>query len=157
MAQEQGTLGRRAAVNRKARRNYFIDEVTEAGVMLAGSEVKSLRLGQADISEAYATGREGEIFLFNAYIPEYGPSSRFGHEPRRARKLLVRRRERERLLGAVHRHGMTLVPLSIYFNERGIAKIELALARGKKHHDKRETVRERDWQRDKARLLRDKG
>ena len=156
MAQKE-TPGRRAAVNRKARRNYFIEEVTEAGVMLAGSEVKSLRQGQADITEAYATGRDGELFLVNAYIPEYGPSSRFGHEARRTRKLLVHRRERERLLSAVHRHGMTLVPLSIYFNERGIAKVEIALARGKKIHDKRDTVRERDWQRAKARLLREKG
>ena len=146
-----------AADNRKARRNYHIDDAVEAGIALVGTEVKSLRSGQANIAEAYAEAKDGEMWLINAYIPEFSHGNRFNHEPRRPRKLLLHRREIERLSGAVQRQGMTLVPLSLYFNDRGRAKVELGLARGKKLHDKRETEKARDWQRQKARLLRDKG
>jgi SsrA-binding protein len=151
-----GPAGRRVAVNRKARHNYIIEDTIEAGLVLTGSEVKSLRSGQGNIAEAYATERKGELFLVNSYIPEYGGASRFNHEPRRPRKLLLRKREVNRLVGAVTRQGMTIVPLSLYFNERGIAKVDLALASGKKRYDKRATEKERSWQRDKARLLRRK-
>jgi len=146
-----------AAQNRKARRDYTIGEKFEAGIMLEGSEVKSLRLGRASIGEAYASDRGGEIFLTNAYIPEYSAAGGVSHEPRRPRKLLLHRREIAKLLGAINRKGMTLLPLSIYFNKRGMAKVELALAEGKRQHDKRQTVKRRDWERDKARLMRDKG
>ena len=146
-----------AADNRKARRNYHIDDAVEAGIALVGTEVKSLRSGQANIAEAYAEAKDGEMWLINAYIPEFSHGNRFNHEPRRPRKLLLHRREIERLSGAVQRQGMTLVPLSLYFNDRGRAKVERGLARGKKLHDKRETEKARDWQRQKARLLRDKG
>ncbi len=152
-----GPAGRRVTVNRKARRNYVIEDTVEAGLVLTGTEVKSLRRGQANIAEAYATERKGEIYLVNSYIPEYSGASRFNHEPRRPRKLLLRKREVNRLLGAVTRQGMTLVPLSLYFNERGIAKVELELASGKKRYDKRATEKERSWQREKARLMRRKG
>ncbi|NQU59544.1 MAG: SsrA-binding protein SmpB [Rhodospirillales bacterium] len=149
--------GRLAVQNRKARRDYTIGETFEAGIMLLGSEVKSLRLGRASIGEAYASDRGGELYLNNAYIPEYSASGGTSHEPRQIRKLLLHRREIEKLLGAINRKGMTLLPLSIYFNKRGMAKVELALAEGKRQHDKRQTVKQRDWDRDKARLLRDKG
>ena len=125
--------------------------------MLSGTEVKSLRGGRASITEAYAGESGGELFLFNAHIPEYGAGNRFNHEPKRPRKLLLHRREIDRLLGATRREGMTLVPLSLYFNPRGLAKVELGLARGKKMHDKREATKQRDWRREKARLLREKG
>ena len=149
---------RPVAQNRKALHNYFIDERLEAGVVLTGTEVKSLRQGKAAIGESYAGPSGGELFLFNAYIPEYGPAARFGsHEPRRPRKLLLHKREIGRLLGAAKREGVTLVPLSLYFNPKGLAKIELGVARGKKMHDKRAATKERDWQREKARLLREKG
>ena len=151
-----GPAGRPVTVNRKARHNYIIEDTVEAGLVLTGTEVKSLRRGQGNIAEAYATERKGEIFLVNCYIPEYSGASRFNHAPRRPRKLLLRKREVNRLLGAVTRQGMTLVPLSLYFNERGIAKIELALASGKKRYDKRASEKERSWQRDKARLMRRK-
>lgn len=147
------------AQNRRARHDYFIEETIEAGIMLTGSEVKSLRLGRANISEAYA-GRRGdgdELWLYNFYIPEYSAASHFSHETRRPRKLLVRKREAVKLLSAISRDGMTLVPMSIYFNDRGIAKIQLGVAKGKKAHDKRETIKEREWNRDKQRLLRDRG
>ena len=143
--------------NRKARFNYFIDETFEAGLALQGTEVKSLREGKANIAESYASEENGELYLINAYIPEYSQAGRFNHEPRRARKLLMHKREIDRLLGAVQRDGMTLIPLKLYFNERGIAKLELALARGKKIHDKRQTQRDRDWARQKARIMREKG
>ena len=146
-----------AAQNRRARHDYHIDEVFEAGIALAGTEVKALREGRATINEAYAGGMGGELYLFNANIPEYGSGSSFNHEPKRPRKLLMRRREINRLLGSVERKGMTLVPLSLRFNERGIAKVELALARGKQTYDKRASLKERDWQRQKSRLMRDKG
>ena len=125
--------------------------------MLSGTEVKALRLGRANIAESYAATEGDEIVLINAYIPEYGPANRFNHEPRRPRKLLLHRKEIDRLIGAVQRDGRTLIPTKLYWNDRGIAKLEVALAKGKKAYDKRETSAQRDWQRDKARLLRDKG
>ena len=143
------------AQNRRARHDYHIENTMEAGIMLAGTEVKVLRQGLASISEAYATERDGDIYLLNAHFPEY-PSSRFNHEPRRPRKLLLHRREINRLMGAIKREGITLVPLSIYFNERGRAKIELGLAKGKRKSDKRETEKQRDWQRQKARIMRER-
>lgn len=151
------TPGTIAAQNRKARHDYFIEDNIEAGIQLAGTEVKSLRAGRATITEAYASDEEGEIFLINAYIPEYESATHFNHDPKRKRKLLLHKREIARLRNAVNRKGMTLVALSIYFNERGLAKVDLGLARGKQHHDKRQDIKERDWKRDKARLLRAKG
>jgi len=145
------------ADNRKARFSYFIEDTLEAGLMLFGSEVKSLRSGRSTIAESYAYAKDGELFLVNAYIPEYTQASRFNHEPRRQRKLLVHKREAGKLAAAIQREGMTLVPLRLYFNPKGIAKVELGIAKGKKLHDKRETEKQRDWQRDKARLMRDKG
>ena len=145
------------AQNRRARHDYFIEDTLEAGIMLLGSEVKSLRGGKASIGESYAADQGGELFLVNAYIPEYGGANQFNHEPKRPRKLLVHRREMGKLLGAITRDGMTLVPLDIHFNPRGIAKVLLGLAKGKRKGDKRETVKERDWQRDKARLMRSRG
>ncbi|HZV21214.1 MAG TPA: SsrA-binding protein SmpB [Hyphomicrobiales bacterium] len=145
------------AENRKARFSYFIDDTFEAGIVLGGSEVKSLRKGKANITDAYATDQNGEIFLINAYIPEYLQANRLNHETRRPRKLLLHKREANRLIGAIQREGMTLVPLRIYFNERGRAKLELALARGKKMHDKREAEKSRDWERQKGRLMRERG
>lgn len=145
------------ALNKRARFDYFIEETIEAGIMLFGSEVKSLRQGKGSIVESYASDEDDELFLINAFIPEYNEASRFNHNPKRSRKLLVRRRELDRLLIAIRRKGMTLVPLSLYFNERGIAKIELGLASGKKKADKRDTEKARDWQREKGRLMRNKG
>ena len=145
------------AENRKARHNYFIEETFEAGLALQGTEVKALRAGEGSIAESYAEVKDGQVFLVNATIPEFSHGNRFNHEPKRPRKLLLHSREIDKLLGAVERKGMTLVPLSIYFNGRGRAKVELALAKGKQAHDKRATIKDRDWKRDKARLLRDKG
>jgi SsrA-binding protein len=145
-----------AAQNRRARFDYFIEDKLEAGLMLMGSEVKVLREGKASINEAYATEEGGELWLINAHIPEYKAARNFTHEPRRKRKLLVRRRELDRLMGAIKREGVTLVPMSIYFNERGIAKCEIGLAKGKKKGDKRDTEKARDWQRDKARIMRER-
>jgi SsrA-binding protein len=145
------------ADNRKARFNYEIGEVFEAGIALTGTEVKSLRGGKAMIAESYADPRGGELWLINATIPEYLQANRFNHAPKRARRLLLHRRQINRLIGAVEREGMTLVPLKLYFNERGRAKIEIALARGKKLHDKRETEKRRSWERERGRLLRQKG
>lgn len=145
------------AQNRRARHDYLIEETFEAGLLLTGTEVKSLRASRCSLGESYAADQGGELFLLNAHISPYGPASRFNHEPKRPRKLLVHKRELDRLLGLTRRGGYTLVPLSIYFNERGIAKIELGLARGKKKADKRETEKARDWQRDKARLMRERG
>jgi SsrA-binding protein len=145
------------ADNRKARHAYAIDSVLEAGIVLTGSEVKSLRNGKATIAESYAQAKDGEIFLVNSYIPEYTQASRFNHEPKRTRKLLVRKSEIAKLAVASQREGMTLIPLKMYFNPKGIAKLELGIAKGKKLHDKRETEKQRDWQRDKARLMRQKG
>jgi SsrA-binding protein len=145
------------ADNRKARFSYSIEDTLEAGIQLLGSEVKSLRAGKATIAESYAQAKDGEIVLINSYIPEYTQASRFNHEPRRPRKLLVHKREVHKLSVAVLREGMTLIPLRLYFTPKGIAKLELGLAKGKKLHDKRETEKKRDWQRDKARLMRAKG
>ncbi len=154
MATEERKL---VAQNRKARHLYFIEDTVEVGLMLTGSEVKSLRAGRASIGEAYAQIKGGELFLSNAHIPEYKAANQFNHAPRRLRKLLAHKRELKRLAGQVQREGYTLVPLSIYFNERGIAKLALGLARGKRKVDKRETEKQRDWQRQKARLLRERG
>ena len=145
------------AENRRARFDYFIEETFEAGIALTGTEVKSLRFGEGSIAESYAAVHDGEAWLINANVPEFSHGNRFNHEPRRQRKLLLHAREIEKMIGAVERKGMTLVPLSIYFNSKGRAKVELALARGKQTHDKRQTMKDRDWQRDKARLLRDRG
>jgi SsrA-binding protein len=158
MAKKKDDDGRKiVADNRKARFAFFIESVMEAGIMLTGSEVKSLRLGRATIAESYAQAKDGEIWLINANIPEYVQANRFGHEPKRIRKLLVRKKEANKLAIAVHREGMTLIPLKLYFTPRGIAKLELGVAKGKKLHDKRETSKQRDWARDKARLMRAKG
>ncbi len=145
------------AQNRKARHDYLIESTLEAGLVLTGSEVKSLRRGRCSIGEAYAHEEGGELYLRNMHISPYEAANRLNHEPRRRRKLLVHRRELSRLIGQIQRGGYTLVPLSIYFNERGIAKLELAVARGKRKADKRQSEKQRDWQRQKARLLREKG
>ena len=145
------------ADNRKARFAYAIESSLEAGIVLRGSEVKSLRNGRANIAESYAQARGGEIILVNANIPEYTAANRFGHEPKRDRKLLIHKSEVRRLAAAVQREGMTLVPLKLYFTPRGIAKLELGIAKGKKLHDKRETEKRRDWARDKARIMRARG
>ncbi|HKX07907.1 MAG TPA: SsrA-binding protein SmpB [Stellaceae bacterium] len=144
------------AQNRKARHDYLIEDTLEAGLILAGSEVKSLRKGGASINEAYAAERGGELFLMNANIPVYA-AARINHEPRRARKLLLHKKELNRLTGAVTRDGMTLVPLGLYFNDRGIAKVAIGLSKGKRKSDKRAAAKERDWKRDKARIMRARG
>lgn len=141
------------ADNRKARFNYEILENFEAGLRLTGTEVKSLRMGKANIAESYASEHNGELFLINAHLPEYLQANRFNHDPRRPRKLLLHRRQLNRLIGSVQKDGLTLVPLRLYFNAKGLAKLDIALARGKKLHDKRETSKNRDWQREKQRLL----
>ena len=145
------------ARNRKARHDYFVMEKYEAGLALTGTEVKSLRDGKASLSESYAAPKDGDLYLLNCTIQEYPNAGRFQHEPRRPKKLLVHKRERDRLLGAIQRDGATLVPIKIYFNARGIAKLELGLAHGKRKVDKRETEKKRDWGRQKQRLLRDRG
>jgi SsrA-binding protein len=148
---------RTAAVNRRARFNYEIGQVYEAGIALTGTEIKSLRAGQSNIADSYAGEKGGELWLYNAYIPEYLQANRFNHETRRPRKLLLHKREISRLVGAVDKEGMTIVPLKVFFNDKGRAKVEIAVARGKKLHDKRETSKARDWNREKSRLMRDKG
>jgi SsrA-binding protein len=157
MAKKKDDGTKLIADNRKARFAYAIGDTLEAGIVLTGSEVKSLRGGKSTISESYAQAKDGELFLVNAYIPEYNEASRFNHEPKRVRKLLVHKREAAKLAAAIQREGMTLVPLKMYFNPRGVAKLELGIAKGKKTHDKRETEKQRDWARDKARLLRNRG
>ncbi len=156
---KKSPTGRVAAENRKARYHFFIEDTLEAGIMLEGSEVKSLREGKANIAESYATVEGAELWLINSYIPPFSQarSAALSHETRRRRKLLVHKRELARLKAAVGREGMTLVPLKLYFNDKGIAKLELGLAKGKKMADKRETEKRRDWAREKARLLREKG
>ena len=149
--------GKLIAENRRARYEYFIEDTIEAGLSLTGTEVKALRLGRANIAESYAAVEGREIVLINANIPEYGPANRFNHEPRRPRKLLLHRKEIDKLIGAVQRDGRTLAPLKLYFNDKGRVKLELALATGKKAHDKRATVAERDWKREQGRIMRDKG
>ena len=145
------------AENRRARFDYFLEDHMEAGIALLGTEIKALRDGRANIAESYAAVEGREIVLVNADIPPYKQANRFNHEPRRHRKLLLHRKQIDKLIGAVQREGRTIIPVRLYLNERGMAKLEIALAKGKKIHDKREAVAERDWQRDKARLLRDKG
>jgi len=145
------------AENRRARFDYAIEEVFEAGIALAGTEVKSLRFGEGSIAESYAEVRDGEVWLINSNVPEFSHGNRFNHEPKRPRKLLLHDREIAKLFGAVARQGMTLVPLSIYFNARGRAKVELALAKGRKLHDKREHEKEKDWKKEQGRLLRQHG
>jgi len=155
MARE--TASKTVAENRRARYDFHLDEIFDAGIVLVGSEVKSLRGGRASIQDAFAAEQNGEIYLINAHIPEYAGANRFNHEPRRPRKLLLHRKEIGKLIGSLKRGGVTLVALTLYFNERGRAKAKIALARGKKLHDKRETEKTRDWQREKQRLIRDRG
>jgi SsrA-binding protein len=146
------------AENRRARFDYFLEDTFEAGLSLTGSEVKSLRNGRANIAESYAAVQGNEIMLVNADIPPYAQAGpHWNHEPRRHRKLLLKRKEIDKLIGAVQREGRTIIPTKLFWNDRGLAKLELAVAKGKKEHDKRETTAARDWQRDKARLMRDKG
>ncbi|MGD8326930.1 MAG: SsrA-binding protein SmpB [Sphingomonadales bacterium] len=152
-----GTKVKILAENRKARHEYFLQDTIEAGIALTGTEVKSLRFGSANIAESYAEPKNGEIHLVNAHIPEFKQGNRHNHEPRRVRKLLLHKREIAKLSGAVQRQGMTIVPLCLYFNDRGKVKLEIALAKGKKAHDKRETIKQRDWQRQKSRLMKDHG
>ncbi|MGB3753010.1 MAG: SsrA-binding protein SmpB [Parerythrobacter sp.] len=144
------------AENRRARFDYSVEDKVEAGIALQGTEVKSLRAGEASIAESYAEIRDGQAWLINANIPEFSHGNRFNHEPKRPRKLLLHAREIARMTGAVERKGMTLVPLSLYFNGQGRAKLELALAKGRQAQDKREYVKDRDWKRDKARIMRER-
>src|SRR3954468_2689710 len=145
------------AENRRAKFDYAIDTVYEAGIALTGTEVKSLRAGQGSIAESYAEVKDGQVWLINSNLPEFSHGNRFNHEPKRARKLLLHEREIKRMHKGLSREGMTLIPMSVYFNSRGRAKVELALAKGKKLHDKRETMKDRDWKRDQQRLMRDRG
>ena len=145
------------AENRRARFDYCLEDRLEAGLVLTGTEVKSLREGKANIAESYASADGRELILINAYIPEYGNANRFNHEPRRHRKLLLHRRQIDKLLAAVQREGRTVVPTRLYFDDKGRVKLELALAKGKKNHDKRATEADRDWKRDQARIMRDRG
>ena len=156
MAQAKPAEGesKTVAQNRQARFDYSIEDTFEAGIILVGTEVKSLRRGQVSITEAYASDQGGELWLLNAHIAPYDAGKTFGHEPKRPRKLLVHRREMSKMIGAIRREGMTLVPLAIYFNRRGFAKVSLGLAKGKRKADQREAIKERDWQRQKSRLLR---
>ena len=145
------------AENRAARRNYEITDTLEAGIALVGTEVKSLRLGRANIAESYAREEAGEFVLVNATVPIYPPASQFNHEPTRIRKLLLKKKEIAKLIMATQRDGMTVVPLRLYFNGRGLAKLQLGMAKGRKHHDKRDVEKKRDWDKQKARLMREKG
>jgi len=156
MAQKSES-GKLVAENRKARFNYEIEDKLEAGLVLTGSEVKSLRAGKANIADSYASDEGGALYLINAHIAEYSQAGRANHDPTRRRKLLLHRRELDRLRGAIQREGMAVVPLRLYFNARGIAKVQLGIAKGKKLHDKRETEKKRDWERQKGRLMREKG
>lgn len=149
--------GKVIAENRRARYDYFLEEPFEAGLVLTGSEVKSLRTGRANIAESYVSVEGDEVMLINADIPPFAQANRFNHEPRRHRKLLLHRKQLDRLIGAVQREGRTIIPTKLYWNDKGLAKLEISVAKGKKLHDKREATAERDWQRDKARLLRDRG
>ena len=149
--------GKLIAENRRARFDYFLEETFEAGLVLTGSEVKSLRNGRANIAESYASVEGDEVVLINADIPPFAQANRFNHEPRRHRKLLLHRKQLDKLIGAVTREGRTIIPTKLYWNDKVLAKLEIALAKGKKLHDKREATAERDWARDKARLLRDRG
>jgi SsrA-binding protein len=144
---------KKVAINRKARFEYTIEEVLEAGLVLFGTEVKSLRAGRASIAEAYASHKSGEIWLWNADIPVYSHGNRQNHEPRRGRKLLLSGRQVQKLIGALKVRGVTLIPLSVYFNKRGWAKVEIAIAKGKKQHEKRDVIKEREWKREQGRLM----
>ena len=157
MAKKPDAVRKLIAENRRARFDYFVEDTMEAGIQLLGTEVKSLRNGRANIAESYASAERGELWLINATIPEYPPAGQFNHEPRRARKLLVRARELKRLVGAVEREGRTLAPLKLYFNDRGIAKVLIGLAKGKKSFDKRETEKNRDWKREQGRIMKEGG
>jgi SsrA-binding protein len=157
MAAKEPSNFKIVADNRKARFNFEIDEVFEAGLVLTGTEVKSMRTGKAMIAESYVSPENGEIFLINSDVPEYLQANRFNHDRRRPRKLLLKKKQMAKLTIAVEREGMAIVPLKLFFNAQGRAKIEIALAKGKKLHDKRDTIKERDWNREKGRLLRDKG
>ena len=157
MAPRPRATDRFVAQNRRARHDFHILDTLEAGLTLVGSEVKSLRQGLASIQEAFAREVNGEIFLVNAFIPEYAGANRFNHEPRRGRKLLLHRRQIAKLTQAVQREGRTIVPVKLFFDEKGRAKLEIALAKGKKLHDKRATEADKDWKRDQARLMRDRG
>ncbi len=157
MARTDASAPRIAAQNRRARHDYEIEDSLEVGIVLTGSEVKSLRAGRATITEAYATEQSGELYLINAYIPEYTQAGVQNHETRRPRKLLAHHRQIGRFAAAVQRQGMTLVPLKLYFNDRGVAKLELGVAKGKRTYEKREATKKRDWERDKARIMRAKG
>ena len=145
------------AENRRARFEYAIEDVYEAGIVLRGTEVKSLRFGEGTIAESYAEVKDEEIWLINSNIPEFSHGNRFNHEPKRPRKLLLHEREIAKMHVGTSREGMTLIPMSVYFNSRGRAKVELALAKGKKAHDKRDTIKERDWKREQGRIMRDRG
>ena len=154
MAKKEQPTQKLIADNRKARFNYFIEDKVEAGLVLTGSEVKSLREGRCNIGEAYAAEEDGELYLYNMHIPQYAPANRLNHEPLRKRKILLKKREMAKLAGLTERAGYTLVPLKLYFNDRGIVKMELGLGQGKKAPDKRDTIRQREWGREQGRLLR---
>ncbi|HEV2082740.1 MAG TPA: SsrA-binding protein SmpB [Brevundimonas sp.] len=154
---EKTSQAKTLAENRRARFDYFLEDFTEAGIQLLGTEIKSLREGRANIAESYVAPEGLELVLINADIPPYRQAARFNHEPRRHRKLLLHRKQIDRMIGAVQRDGQTIIPVRLYLNDAGKAKIEIALAKGKKLHDKREAQADRDWARDKARLLRDRG
>ena len=156
MAGQNDTSSRNVAQNRKARFNYFIEEEIEAGLVLTGTEVKSLRDGRANIEDAYAAGKGDELWLLNSDIAEYSAGNRFNHEARRPRKLLLHKKQIKKLLGRLKVKGVTLVPLALYFNSRGLAKVKLGIGTGKKEYEKRDTIKKRDWQRDKARIVREK-
>ena len=145
----------RIAENRKARYNYEIKEKIQAGIILTGTEVKSLRLGKASISESYASDTDGKLFLINSNIPMYEAANNFNHEPTRQRELLVSKKERNKLLGLIKKDGVTLVPLFLYFNNKGFAKLDIGIAKGKKKEDKRESIKLRDWNRQKSRILKE--
>ena len=157
MAKAKEQPRKNAAVNRRARFDYAIGQTFDAGIVLTGTEIKSLRSGKATIGESYATEKDGELWLVNAYVPEYLEANRFNHETKRPRKLLLHKREIARLINAVNREGMTIVPLKIFFDDKGWAKVEIALAKGKKLHDKRESEKKRDWGREKSRIMKDRG
>ena len=157
MSEKDAGARKLIAENRRARFDYFLEDKLEAGIMLTGTEVKALREGRANIAESYVGVEGRDLALINAHIPEYGPANRFNHEPRRLRKLLLHRKQIDKLIGAAQREGRTLVPTRLYFNDKGLVKLELSLAKGKKAHDKREVAAERDWKREQGRLLRDRG
>lgn len=152
------SINHTVAENRRARFDYFLEEKFEAGIQLTGTEVKSLRHGLCSLNEAFASEKQGEVWLYNSYIAPYNPAgAHLQHEPRRPRKLLLKKKEVGKMLGSIRRDGYTLVPVRLYFNSRGLAKVEIALAKGKQQHDKREDIKKRDWDREKRRLLKDRG